>query len=62
MKLVAISGTQGSGKSTLIRRLVSEMVQRGKKCGIIVNEDGEEKYDDDLVTSRTVTVKTLQGG
>ncbi|MBI5251167.1 MAG: hypothetical protein HY912_16890 [Desulfomonile tiedjei] len=62
MRLVAVSGTQGSGKSTLIRRLVSDLVTLGKRCGIVVNEDGEEKYEDDFVISRDVTVKTLQGG
>lgn len=62
MRLVAVSGTQGSGKSTLIRKLVSQLVTRGKTCGIVVNEEGEEKYEHDFVSSNNVNIKTLQGG
>lgn len=62
MQLVIVSGIQGSGKTTLIREMIARFVSRGKKCGVIVNEDGDAKYDNGFVASKNLEVGTLRGG
>lgn len=62
MKLVTVSGIQGSGKTTLIREMIVRLGPQGKKCGVIVNEDGEVKYDDDFVRLQGLRVESLRGG
>ena len=44
MKVVTVSGIQGSGKTTLIHALVASLASQGKQSAIIVNEEGEETY------------------
>jgi G3E family GTPase len=62
VKLAIVSGIQGSGKTTLIREMVTRFVSQGKTCGVIVNEEGEAKYDDSFVSSENLKVETLRGG
>jgi G3E family GTPase len=62
VRLVAISGIQGSGKTTLIREVIARAAAKGKRCGVIVNEDGEVAYDDDFVRSYHLRVESLRGG
>ncbi len=62
MKLVVVSGIQGSGKTTLIRELITRLGFRGKNCGVIVNEDGDIKYDNVFIRSQGVRVESLRGG
>ncbi len=62
MRLVAISGILGSGKTTLIREMITRITAQGKKCGVIVNEDGEAGYDNDFVRSHHIRVESLRGG
>jgi G3E family GTPase len=62
VQLVAVSGTQGSGKTTLIREVIARLTSRGNRCGVIVNEDGQAKYDDDFLGAHHVAMKTLRGG
>jgi G3E family GTPase len=62
VRLVAISGIQGSGKTTLIREIIARVAAQGRKCGVIVNEDGEIRYDEDFVRSHHLTVESLRGG
>jgi len=44
VRLVSISGTRGSGKTTLIGRLMGLLTQAGRSCAVIVNENGEVSY------------------
>ncbi len=62
MRVVSVSGTRDSGKTTLIRELVATMYKAGKRCAVIVNEDGEQSYDDDFVKSCNVAVEFIRGG
>lgn len=62
MKLVAVSGMLDSGKTTLIRELIERVNSRGKRCGVIVNEDGATKYDERFVHSHGLRVESLRGG
>lgn len=62
MKVVTVSGIQGSGKTTLIRELIVRVEALGKRSAVIVNEDGEETYDTDFVQSHQLVVESLRGG
>jgi G3E family GTPase len=62
MKIVSVSGTQDSGKTYLIKRLIADLYAQGLRSGVIVNEDGEESYDDDFVTAHQISVEYLRGG
>ena len=63
MRLVSISGTRGSGKTTLIGRLVERLADNGKRCAVIVNEKGKVSYDDfPHVAQGDVPVAYLRGG
>ena len=62
MRLVSISGTIDSGKTTVIKELITILAVQGKRSAVIVNEDGEETYDDDYISSRQISVEHLRGG
>lgn len=62
MKLVFVSGTCGSGKTTLIREIMVRLHSEGKRCAIIVNEEGRIEYDQAFVEAHAVTVKWIRGG
>jgi G3E family GTPase len=62
MRLVSLSGTHGSGKTTAIKNIITFLAAQGKRSAVIVNEDGEETYDDDFISSRQISVEHLRGG
>lgn len=62
MRLVAVAGTRGSGKTTLVRALVSRLAAAAKRSAVIVNEDGPEVYDPDFVKAHGLAVVNLRGG
>ncbi len=62
MRIVSISGTRGSGKTTVIKELISALAARGRRSAVIVNEDGETPYDEDFISSRKIVVEHLRGG
>lgn len=62
MRIVSISGTFDSGKTTVIKKLITILAAQGKLSAVIVNEDGEETYDDDFINSQQITVEHLRGG
>lgn len=62
MRIVSLSGTRGSGKTTVIKELISVLATRGKRSAVIVNEDGEILYDEDFTSSRQIVVEHLRGG
>jgi molybdopterin-guanine dinucleotide biosynthesis protein len=62
MRIVSISGTRDSGKTTAIKELITILAAQGKHSAVIVNENGEETYDDDFISSRQISVEHLRGG
>jgi len=62
MQVISISGTQGSGKTTLIKTLAQKLCSAGKKVSVINNEDGKTLYDNAFTQSFNIAVKHLRGG
>jgi len=62
MKIVTVCGLQNSGKTTLIREIVTRLMRRGERSAIIVNEQGEEAYSQEFVHSNEVHMEYLRGG
>ncbi len=62
MKLVFVSGTRGSGKTTLIKGLVARGADAGLRSAVICNEDGEAVYDAPFVEAHDLPVRYLRGG
>ena len=63
MRLVSVSGTRGSGKTTLIGRLIERLTAAGRRCAVIANESGKASYDDVTpVADGRVPVVYLRGG
>jgi molybdopterin-guanine dinucleotide biosynthesis protein len=62
MKIVTFCGVQNSGKTTLIREIISRLVLMSKKSAIIVNERGTEDFDNDFIRSNEVHIEHLRGG
>jgi G3E family GTPase len=62
MKVVTVSGVQGSGKTTLIRSAAARLHGANKRSAVIVNERGEADFDEDFNTAHQLTVERLRGG
>jgi molybdopterin-guanine dinucleotide biosynthesis protein len=62
MRVLSISGTQGSGKTTLIRELITRTGANGKQSAVIVNDDGEECFSQDFIRTHNLKVDYLRGG
>ncbi len=62
MRVLCISGTQGSGKTTLIRLLVTHTGAMGKQSAVIINDDGEEDFDQDFIQTHHLAVDYIRGG
>lgn len=62
MRVVSISGLRGSGKTTLIRELMTRLVQSGRTCSVIVNEEGEVPYDSVFLNRYHIRAEFLRGG
>jgi molybdopterin-guanine dinucleotide biosynthesis protein len=62
MKVISISGMRDSGKTTLIRELITQLTSAGGSCALIVNEDGDVSYDTDFLNLYGVAAEFLRGG
>ena len=62
MRVVSVSGARGSGKTTLIRKLITHFSTAGKRSAVIVNEEGQAVYDADFVRTHDLTVEYVRGG
>jgi len=61
MKIITISGVQGSGKTTLIHELIARFGARGQRSAVIVNEVGEETYAPDFLAAQGVELFQVRG-
>jgi G3E family GTPase len=62
MRILVFGGFLGSGKTTIINRLIHAFDARGEKAAVIENEIGDIGIDDTLVSGTGVTVTPLFGG
>jgi G3E family GTPase len=62
VKLVSVSGTNGSGKTSLTRELIARLWKEGKRSAVIVNEDGAVDYDPEFIQDKNLWVTYLRGG
>jgi len=62
MKIIIFGGFLGSGKTTVIGRLIKGLADAGRTCAIIENEIGEVGIDDALLREAKVEVTPLFGG
>ncbi|MGI6007140.1 MAG: GTP-binding protein [Ruminococcus sp.] len=62
MNILLVGGFFGSGKTTVISRLVKQMLADGKKLCIIENEIGKNAIDDLLLQNSSVEISTITGG
>ena len=62
MRLLLFSGFLGSGKTTLILRVVNHALEQGLKTAILVNEIGEVGIDNQLMRQLDMNVWELLNG
>jgi len=62
MRVVSVSGARGSGKTTLIRKLIAHFSTAAKRSAVIVNEEGQAVYDDEFVRTHDLAVQYIRGG
>ena len=62
MRIVTVSGVQGSGKTTLIRELIVRFRENGRRSAVILNESGEETYPQEFLEAHGVELIPLWGG
>ena len=62
MRVVSVSGARGSGKTTLIRKLIEHFSTTGKRSAVIVNEEGQAVYDADFVKAHGINLEYIRGG
>lgn len=57
-----LSGFLGSGKTSLLKRLLADEQRTGRKTAVMMNELGQVSIDSDVVDEEDVTLKELLGG
>jgi G3E family GTPase len=62
MKIAQIAGFLGSGKTTLLIDVSKELVTRGHRIAIIVNDVGEINVDAKFIESYGLKAKEISGG
>jgi G3E family GTPase len=62
MRLLLFSGFLGSGKTTLVLRVIQHAIKKGFKPAILVNEIGEVGIDNQLMRQLDLDVWELLGG
>ena len=61
-RLVFLGGFLGSGKTTTLLRLVDDLVQAGKRVGILTNDQGQELVDTELFRASGLETRDVRGG
>jgi G3E family GTPase len=62
MKGAQIAGFLGSGKTTAVMKIVTELIKRGHKMAIVVNDVGEINVDAKFIESHGLKAKEIAGG
>jgi G3E family GTPase len=62
MKIAQIAGFLGSGKTTLLITIAKDLVKRGHRIAIIVNDVGEINVDAKFIESYGLKAKEISGG
>ncbi len=62
MQLLAVQGTMGSGKTSLIKHLIADLARKGLRASLIVNEDGEADFEPAFVDEHLTGIARLRGG
>ncbi len=62
MRLLAITGFLGSGKTSLILTLAKVLASRGQRLAVIENEIGDQGVDGQLLHGSGLAVRQLAGG
>ncbi|MCL2608080.1 MAG: molybdopterin-guanine dinucleotide biosynthesis protein MobB [Methanomassiliicoccaceae archaeon] len=62
MRIAQVTGFLGSGKTTFLTKLAAEIMERGHKVAIIVNDVGHINVDQKVMSSHGLTVKEVAGG
>ena len=62
MKVSQIAGFLGSGKTTAVMKVVDELMKRGHKIAIVVNDVGEINVDAKFIESHGLKAKEIAGG
>lgn len=62
MKILIIGGFLGSGKTTIINRLIRGMTGEGLRIAIVQNETGEVQVDQTVLKSGDTSVIAVGGG
>jgi G3E family GTPase len=62
MRLISVSGLNGSGKTALIKTLTERAVTEGRRIAAIVNEEGSERYDQKWCNDHLVAIEYIRGG
>ena len=62
MKIAQIAGFLGSGKTTALMKIVDELVRRGHKIAIVVNDVGDISVDARFIEAHGLKAKEISGG
>lgn len=62
MKVSQIAGFLGSGKTTAVMKIVDELMKRGFRIAIVVNDVGEINVDAKFIEAHGLKAKEISGG
>jgi G3E family GTPase len=62
MKIAQIAGFLGSGKTTLLMKVSEDLVRKGHKIAIVVNDVGEINIDAKFIEANGLKAKEISGG
>jgi G3E family GTPase len=62
MRIAQVTGFLGSGKTSFLTKLASELTGRGHRVAVIVNDVGHINVDQKVMSSHGLNVKEVAGG
>jgi len=62
MRIAQVTGFLGSGKTSFLTKLAEELIGRGYKVAVIVNDVGHINVDQKVMSSHGLNVKEVAGG